>query len=664
MRMNQTLELYRNNNQVIIDAFDRIVVRVFMEKQKYNHKSFVICGCTPGAGTTSTSVELAISLAVSGWKTVLVDADLRKEHKYKRLNQKVKVGLSDYIVDSNLTESVCYPTNWPGLDYIACGKAIDETPVKMLCSSRMGTLIEELYRDYDFIIFDVSSLSSAVDAKILASKVDCVMLVAEAEKTGFANLSDAKEQLEEAGANIVGVIANKVSLEEYKRVVRDYNYFREKEFIGENQFFKEEAKREPKSAGSGLVSFLRKTMGCFLLAGLLLLGAGGLEAYAAPDVQNMSVNMAPDVRSMPADMAPDVYNIPAAVNVAATDAAADTIAQANSPMPFVMVTGYSITEGAVVQGGNFTLDLEFCNESRYAAAWQNYISVYLHTDGMALQPGETNQRYIEAIEPGGVGHVQFKLTVGEEVESKNAMIEVQFAYVNEAGSPGTNATMISPEIQESCKLELVSLKVSDMATVDSRSLFNIRYANTGKTDIRKITLKIDGNIENAGKERQLEIPEVGRQKNLDDYVVFTETGSQRLTVDISYEDEAGNVYQLEPQKVSVLVKEKAKTAQNQEQTEKTSGGPGEKLKTVADSLKIKFGAGPVQIDGNKQNQDESTDSGIFAAVVAAAVIVCLILVLLIVKKRPGRKKKSRSGGFCLISLRSGRKHKQKGGKEE
>lgn len=76
--MGVRVDLYRNDNKVVIDAFDRLVVNVFMEKERHQHKSFLICGCDAGAGSTSIAVELAISLSVSGWKTILVDADLRK----------------------------------------------------------------------------------------------------------------------------------------------------------------------------------------------------------------------------------------------------------------------------------------------------------------------------------------------------------------------------------------------------------------------------------------------------------------------------------------------------------------------------------------------------------------------------------------------------------
>ena len=68
--------------------------------------------------------------------------------------------------------------------------------MKILCSVRMGELMKELERDYDFILFDVPSLNSAVDAKILAAKADCTFLVVESEVTTFKNLSHAKQQLE------------------------------------------------------------------------------------------------------------------------------------------------------------------------------------------------------------------------------------------------------------------------------------------------------------------------------------------------------------------------------------------------------------------------------------------------------------------------------------
>lgn len=630
--MSHVIDLYRNNNQVIIDAFDQIVVGIFMEKQRYQHKSFVICGCNPGAGTTSTSVELAISLSVSGWRTVLVDADLRKDGRYKRLNQKADAGLSDYITRDCTAQSICNGTNWPGLDYIACGKSSEETPVKLLCSVRMGELLEYLNETYDFIIFDVPSLNSAVDAKIMGSKVDCAFLVVEADKTTFKNLSEAQHSMEEVGANVAGVIVNKVSLEEYEKVVRDYNYFNDKVFISQNRYYGSGEEKKKKSGISRIASRIRRLMGCLFIVGALSGMVFGTPVQAAQASGAL------------------VWNAPEQEDY--------------SMLPILMVTGYEVERGTVAAGSKFTLRVDFQNLNRYVSANQVYITIYSNTEGVYLQHGETNQRYLEYLGAGGTGSLTVDMAVSEAVQSDSALMEIRFDYVNSTGKSGTNTTSISPDIKKSSKLEILSMTASDSATVGSKALFNIRYANTGETEIKNIHMRLEGNIENSDKEIVLDVPEPGRQKYLDKYVVFTEPGNQRITVGISYEDEEGNFYELEEQRISVMVRRRSSD----------ESGPQIEDETAAEVV-VETGMTSVLLRLQKKLKDaginvtQSQLRGGAAGLVGIAAFLGVLFLWFVPGKRrrngsrgnreSRERRESRQKGVCLISL----KEPKKGGKK-
>lgn len=665
------IDLYRNDNQVIIDAFDRIVVDIFMEKQQNQRKSFVICGCNPGAGTTSTSVELAISLSVSGWRTVLVDADLRKDGRYKRLNQKAEAGLSDYIVKGCPAETICLSTNWQGLDYIACGKSLEETPVKLLCSVRMGELLEYLNQSYDFIIFDVPSLNSAVDAKIMGAKADCTFLVVEAGETTFKNLSEAQKNLEEVGANVAGVIVNKVSLEEYEKVVRDYNYFHDKVFMSRNRYYGTGKEAEKKGLLSRLVSRAGKRIGCLVLAAALGVLPVGLSAQAAgvPEAGIFALS-------------------PGSTGVLQTEAAL-AAQEDNSMLPILMATGYEVTEGTVAAGSRFTLQIRFQNVNRYVSAHQVYITIYSQTEGVYLQNGETNQRYLEYVGAGESGSVSVDMAVSDAVQADSALLEVRFDYVNASGKGGSNTTSMSPDIRKSCRVEILSLTASENATVGSRALFNIRYANSGETPVKNLRMRLEGSVENADKEISLEIPEPGRQKYLDKYVVFTEPGNQRLAVYLTYEDEDGNAYELEPQRVSVLVRRKqtagsGETAggKNTDAGAEPSGGTAGAGNSDGTSDGAAAGkTGGISGDAGEENSGEVVSAaasvtvesrleplrarlaemgvelsvrqmkyGVAAIAGAAAFLAFLALILTAGKRRRGKK-----GRFCFISLKEPKK---------
>lgn len=225
--MKNMIDFYRNKNQVMNDAFDRVIVEVQMKKNKFGYKTFLITGCNTKVGTTTNAINLAVSMAASGWKTILIDGDLRKCSQYKRLNDVDDIGLSEYLMDKKRLDEVVYETNINLLNYIPCGR-VDESPVRLFCASEMEDLVKQLKKEYDYIIFDMPSINVTPDANILSTLVDAVILVASLRETSKQQLQDAKKKLENYDAKLIGAIINKVEMSEFKRHIKDFDYFKNK----------------------------------------------------------------------------------------------------------------------------------------------------------------------------------------------------------------------------------------------------------------------------------------------------------------------------------------------------------------------------------------------------------------------------------------------------
>lgn len=222
--MKRIRNLYQNENPFLNDAFERVVAQIHIKKQKENLSSFVLCGTEPGVGTTSIAINLAISMANSGWKTILVDGDFRKIEVDKRLNTD-NYGFVDYLHgEVDLNEVIC-GTNYDMLDYIPNGEDYQDI-VSMLCSASMQDAMRILEQSYDYVIIDMPSMSTAVDACVVGNIADAVVLIT-SQKEGYTKkaVRDAKEQLEKADANIAGIIVNQVESSEYRRSVKNYDYF-------------------------------------------------------------------------------------------------------------------------------------------------------------------------------------------------------------------------------------------------------------------------------------------------------------------------------------------------------------------------------------------------------------------------------------------------------
>lgn len=222
--------IYQNHNEVLNDAFDRLVAQIHIKKQKNNLKTFVVCGSEPGVGTTTIAINLAIAMAEAGWKTLLVDADFRKLGKDKHLTDTDENGIIEFLEGGSTLNEITTPTNYDFLSYIANGKD-DRNAINSVCSAGMQEFMNMVAGRFDYVILDTPSLSSSIDAAVLSSLADATVLItSQLNRYTKKSIKEAKKQLDNAGANILGVVVNNVEQQEYRRVMKDYDYFKKEKY--------------------------------------------------------------------------------------------------------------------------------------------------------------------------------------------------------------------------------------------------------------------------------------------------------------------------------------------------------------------------------------------------------------------------------------------------
>lgn len=241
----KTFNVYDNQSKAVQDAYDMLTARIHINNSNTKLKTFVLTSCNPEEGKTSLAISLSISMAHSGWKVLLVDADMRKPTAAKRLNKGSQLGLSDYLSGKiEFNESIS-ETNITNLTYLSCGSDYIN-PVELLCSLRFQELLNKAQSRYDFVLFDTPALESVVDGAIVASKTEATLLVVEMGSTSLKSIKRAKEQLEDLNANLIGVVLNKVKKRDYKRYLGSYNYF-----FNTERFFNKEAKKNHMPSDNG-----------------------------------------------------------------------------------------------------------------------------------------------------------------------------------------------------------------------------------------------------------------------------------------------------------------------------------------------------------------------------------------------------------------------------
>lgn len=172
-------------------------------------KTILITSPGQGNGKTTIAVNLALAMAQGEQKVVLVDADLRRPAVHSALDISIKQGLSDVIRGDKTSDSVI--KTWKDeLDVITAGTRLPNV-TDVVGSKKIGAIFNQIKKKYEVAIVDAPPLVIS-DAFNLASKVDGVILVMVPGQTRDEQAKVMKEQLDRAGAKVIGVVFNKVSL--------------------------------------------------------------------------------------------------------------------------------------------------------------------------------------------------------------------------------------------------------------------------------------------------------------------------------------------------------------------------------------------------------------------------------------------------------------------
>src|SRR5690554_28437 len=164
----------------------------------------------PGEGKTMTSVNMAIAMAQSGQKTLIIDADMRRPRLHKALGiENRDQGLSSIILGNEELDQIIQATRIENLSMLSCGQ-IPPNPSELLHSERFAKLVEEVGEKYDRVIFDSPPLGAVSDALVLSHSVDGVLLILSFGNTQKEMLRRSVDQLMSIGAPLMGFVLNEI----------------------------------------------------------------------------------------------------------------------------------------------------------------------------------------------------------------------------------------------------------------------------------------------------------------------------------------------------------------------------------------------------------------------------------------------------------------------
>jgi capsular exopolysaccharide synthesis family protein len=173
--------------------------------------ALVMTGPAPHDGKSITTANLCITLAHSGKRVILVDADLHRPKQHWLFQTSNTMGLTSLLMDNTLElDIVLQQSNVPNLQILTSGQ-LPPNPAELLGSARMRALLDKLKAQADIVIMDTPPLTAVVDATVLATQVDGVLVILRAEKTSIELAKRVLHDLRQVNAPILGAILNGVS---------------------------------------------------------------------------------------------------------------------------------------------------------------------------------------------------------------------------------------------------------------------------------------------------------------------------------------------------------------------------------------------------------------------------------------------------------------------
>lgn len=211
--------MHSNPRSMTAEAFRAIRTNLLLSSPAERQRSIVVTSSRPEEGKTTVAVNLAIALAQSGRRVLLVDGNLHRPRLQELFPKARKEGLSNILVGRGELNDLVTATDLPNLSVLSSGP-LPPNPTELLAGSYFQDMIAKASDRFDQIIFDGPPVLLMSDALVMAGVVDGVILVCRARQTSRGIVLRAREQLEQVNGRVFGAVLNAAQ-------VRRGGYFRE-----------------------------------------------------------------------------------------------------------------------------------------------------------------------------------------------------------------------------------------------------------------------------------------------------------------------------------------------------------------------------------------------------------------------------------------------------
>lgn len=197
---------------------------LFLANEGQRPKVLLVTSSVPGDGKTLTTANLAITMAQTNTRVLLIDADLRKGVLHQRFNINATEGLHEVLLEGRPWKSVVQSTSTPNLSLLPRGSTTQFSS-ELFLNPNTAKLLREVAEEYDVVFVDSPPVMAADDATSLAPSVDGVLFVVRAQQTSARVARAALDLLYQRHINVLGLVFNAVEAN-----ASDYYYYKYKDY--------------------------------------------------------------------------------------------------------------------------------------------------------------------------------------------------------------------------------------------------------------------------------------------------------------------------------------------------------------------------------------------------------------------------------------------------
>lgn len=216
MRIVRNLITHSNPKSPVSEAYRTMRTNIQFSSLDKDIVTITITSSEPGEGKSTVLTNLAVTMAESGKKVLIVDCDLRKPmvHKLFKLNN--SLGFTSALIENVEIDSVIKnDLDIEGLSVITSGP-LPPNPSELLNSKKARMLFEALKKKFDIILIDAPPIGAVTDAAILSTYVDGIILVVAHGQASIEMIKRSKSLLDKVNAPLLGAVFNKIPISDKK----------------------------------------------------------------------------------------------------------------------------------------------------------------------------------------------------------------------------------------------------------------------------------------------------------------------------------------------------------------------------------------------------------------------------------------------------------------